>query len=156
MLRLEQKEQFNEILEELGKTLDITESEFNAAVASYEAVGKQLSKDGLLAAYKPEILPQGSFMLGTMIRPINEEDDLDIDLVCNLHGKNITWTQEILKNKVGEQLKENEIYRTKVRLKNGRRCWTLFYRESSENTSNKYHLDILPCIVDHNYVKMFT
>lgn len=70
-------------------------------------------------------------MLGTMIKPIHDDDDLDIDLVCELIGKNPEWTQEILKIKVGEQLMENDIYKSKVKLKNGRRCWTLYYRENN-------------------------
>jgi trans-aconitate methyltransferase len=82
MLTLEQKTQFSDILEELGKSLDITETEYDAAVKSYNAVGEWLSQqNSSLFPYKPRILPQGSFMLGTMIRPISDEDDLDIDLV---------------------------------------------------------------------------
>lgn len=91
MLTTEQKKQFSEILEELGKTLDITETQHNAAVNSYEFVGNWLAdSNSLLAPYKPEILPQGSFMLGTMIQPVNENDELDIDLVCRLEGKKMT------------------------------------------------------------------
>ena len=152
MLTIEQKKQFSDILEELGQSLDISETQFNIAVQSYNAVATQLSKEGsLLERYRPEIRPQGSFLLGTMIRPINEDDDLDIDLICELHGKNEYWTQKHLKDNVGAQLKENELYKSKVKLKNGRRCWTLYYRESSEDPNARYHLDVLPSIVDSNY-----
>jgi hypothetical protein len=157
MLTKEQKQQFSDILEELGKTLDISETQFDAAVQSYNAVAKQLSKEGsILEKYKPEIRPQGSFLLGTMIKPINEDDDIDIDLVCELHGKNELWTQKTLKDNVGLQLKENELYRSKVKLKNGRRCWTLYYRETSDDPTQRYHLDILPSIIDSNYIKLFS
>ncbi|MCO6497192.1 MAG: nucleotidyltransferase [Chitinophagaceae bacterium] len=156
MLTTEQKQQFSDILEELGQTLDISETQFNAAVQSYNAVAKQLSKEGsMLEKYKPEIRPQGSFLLGTMIKPINEDDDVDIDLVCELHGKNEAWTQKVLKDNVGLQLKENDLYKTKVKLKNGRRCWTLYYRETSDDPTQRYHLDVLPSIIDSNYIKMF-
>ena len=87
MLTQEEKKQFSEILETLGQTLDITETQYNAAVSSYGAVGEWLAKpESSLAPYKPVVRPQGSFMLGTMIKPICEEDDLDIDLVCELTG----------------------------------------------------------------------
>ncbi|MEZ4721949.1 MAG: nucleotidyltransferase [Flavobacteriales bacterium] len=146
MLTQEQKTQFSELLEELGQTLDISPNEYAAAVKSYGAVGTQLSKEGsLLAPYKPEILPQGSFMLGTMIKPVNETDDLDIDLVCQLVGKNPLWTQYDLKQKVGDQLKENGVYRPMIEPE-GRRCWTLRYSDSAN-----YHMDILPAIVDSGY-----
>lgn len=146
MLSQEQKQQFSEILEELGQTLDISKGQYETAVRSYMAVGNQLSKEGSsLAPYKPEILPQGSFLLGTMIQPVNENDDLDIDLVCKLTGKQPSWTQYNLKQKVGDQLKENEVYR-KMLKKEGRRCWTLEYSDSAN-----YHMDILPSIVDSGY-----
>lgn len=151
MLTREQKEQFNEILDTLGESLDITETEYNAAVKSYQAVGDLLAgPDSLLGPYSPEILPQGSFMLGTMIRAINEEDDLDIDLVCQLKGKSLYWTQEDLKQKVGDQLKSRKMYKELLD-KEGRRCWTLLYRRNAEYKNDRYHMDILPCIVDKDY-----
>lgn len=151
MLTNEQKTQFNEVLEELGKTLDISETQYNAAVKSYEAVGKWLADErSSLAPYSPEILPQGSFMLGTMIKPVAEDDDLDIDLVCQLKGKNPSWTQKVLKTKVGDQIKSNDTYKNMLD-KEGRRCWTLQYRKESENLKERYHMDILPCIVDTGY-----
>lgn len=146
MLTKDQKKQFSDILEELGKTLDISEPQYEAAVNSYVEVGKWLAnEDSSLAPYFPEILPQGSFMLGTMVKPINDKDDLDIDLVCQLKGKNIRWTQKDLKDKVGERLKAHDTYKNMLD-DEGRRCWTLFYKETTN-----YHMDILPSIVDNGY-----
>jgi len=149
MLTNEEKKQFSEILETLGETLDITENQYNAAVSSYGAVGEWLAKpESTLAPYKPIIRPQGSFMLGTMIKPICENDDLDIDLVCELTGKNPQWTQYDLKEAVGNRLKANETYKNMIEAE-GRRCWTLMY----SNGAN-YHMDILPSLVcnEHNTV----
>jgi hypothetical protein len=106
ILTIQQKTQFNEILEELGRNLDISETQYNAVSKSYEAVGLHLAKhDSPLGQYDPQIQPQGSFMLGTMIQPIHEDDDLDVDLVCRLVGKQESWTQYDLKQAVGDQLK---------------------------------------------------
>ena len=81
----EQITHFDGIFNALCTYLDITETQFDAVVRSYRAVGDWLAKsDSSLAPYKPLIRPQGSFLLGTMVRPINENDDLDIDLVCEL------------------------------------------------------------------------
>ena len=147
MLTKEQKEQFNGILEELGKNLDISEAQYNTVVKSYEAVGLHLAKhDSILGKYNPEILPQGSFMLGTMIKPVNENDDLDIDLVCQLTGKVKSWTQYDLKQAVGDQLRSHGTYNAMIKRPEGRRCWTLVYSDAAN-----YHLDILPCIVDAGY-----
>lgn len=147
MLTNEQKIQFNEILEELGKNLDISETQHNAVAKSYDAVGLHLAKhDSPIGKYNPEILPQGSFMLGTMIQPIHEDDDLDVDLVCQLVGKQESWTQYDLKKAVGDQLKAHGTYVKMLRDPEGRRCWTLDYSEDAN-----YHLDILPSIVDSGY-----
>ena len=146
MLTQEEKKQFSEILETLGETLDITETQYNTAVSSYGAVGEWLAKpESSLAPYKPVVRPQGSFMLGTMIKPICEDDDLDIDLVCELTGKNPQWTQYHLKQVVGNRLKANETYKNMLD-REGRRCWTLMYSDSAN-----YHMDILPSLVCSGY-----
>jgi len=147
MLTKEQKQQFSDILEELGKTLDITKEQYDAAVKSYKYVGEWLSKeDSPLATYSPEILPQGSFLLQTMIKPIHEEDELDIDLVCKLEKIQASWTQYELKKLVGDRLKANGILNKLLVIPDGRRCWTLQYAESA-----KFHLDVLPSVVATGY-----
>lgn len=150
------KTEISEYLEELGKELDITKTEHENIVKSYEAVGDWLSSDSSsLAKFSPKILPQGSFMLGTIVRPVNEEDDIDIDLVCKLEKKPQYWTQKDLKKEVGDRLKSNSHYdRMLYDFKNGeyynqggRRCWTLKY---SDHVG--YHMDILPALSDEGLV----
>lgn len=158
-LNKEQKIEFSEILEELGETLDITENQFNAAVTSYNAVGKWLcSDDSLLNPYSPNVKPQGSFLIGTTIQPYSEGQDLDIDLVCELTGKKDSWTQKDLKAIVKKQLEDHKKYES-ILDEEGRRCWTLRYRENSVN-NDQYHMDILPAIIANGYsvkvTKMFS
>ena len=142
----EQITHFDGIFNALCTSLDITESQFDTVVRSYRAVGDWLAKsDSSLAPYKPIIRPQGSFLLGTMVRPINENDDLDIDLVCELTGKHPLWDQYALKHKVGGRLKDNDTYK-KMLEEEGRRCWTLRYSDDAN-----YHMDVLPCLVANDY-----
>lgn len=142
MITNEMKSQFNQIFDEIGNDLDITETQFNNAVRSYKAVGSWLAdSNSLLSPYKPEILPQGSFLLGTMIKPVNDNDDLDIDLVCRFEGKNSNWSQYNLKQIVGDRLKQNKTYKEMLD-EEGRRCWTLEYSDDAN-----YHMDILPSMV---------
>jgi len=125
MLSKEQKAEFHEILEELGNTLDISESQFDAAVKSYKAVGSWLCSEGsLLKPYNPTIKPQGSFLLGTTICPYDECQDLDIDLVCELSGKNALWTQKDLKDITGEYYRcvENPVNRAENFADKWREC----------------------------------
>lgn len=147
MLNLEQKGYFSEILEALGKTLDISKNQYDEVVKSYQSVGKLLSQeDSLLAPYEPEILPQGSMLIGTLTKNINDTEDIDVDLVCQLKGKQADWTQKSLKKIVGDQIKTNKTYEAMLEEPDGRRCWTLNYSDSAN-----YHMDILPSIVDSGY-----
>ena len=149
MLTTEQTEYFNQILREIGISLGITKSQYDAAVASYQFVGQWLSRpDSSLSSLNPEILPQGSFLLGTMVRPVHEDDDLDIDLVCRLASKGIYWTQADVKRIVGEAIKEHATLKRMLDTE-GRRCWTLLHREEA-----KFHMDILPAVINETFVQL--
>lgn len=141
----DQKNQISVLLNEIGKALDVTKTEYDQITTSYKAVGTYLAEDpSPLKVYSPQIRPQGSFLLGTAVRPISEDADLDIDLVCELTRKPSNWTQYSTKNAVGDRLKDSDRYR-KMLDKEGKRCWTLIYADG------KYHLDVLPCIVNEGY-----
>lgn len=136
----------------LSQNLDITKTQYNNLVKSYDAVGKYLEADPIFAPYHPVVTPQGSLRLGTIIQPINEDDDLDVDLVYRLIEKNPSWTQSYIKQCVGYRLKDHEVYK-KMLDEEGRRCWTLLYRQDSVNAKERYHMDILPCVADTGYVE---
>lgn len=145
MLIQQNTDQLNDLLTDVGVSLDITEAQYKTVVDRYTAVGNHLAKeDSELAPFKPEIKPQGSFLLGTMVRPIVEDDDLDVDLVCRLTGKLSSWTQYDVKNTVGDHIKDDADYKRMLD-QEGNRCWTLIYHEAS-----KFHLDILPAIIEES------
>lgn len=148
-LTKEQKEQFSEIIDELGKSLDITEAEFNAAVSSYKMVGEWLCKDdSLLKPFNPEIKPQGSLIIGTAVRPVDPKLDMDLDIVCELEDKAPTWVQKNLKDIVGDQIKKHKGLEN-ICDEEKRRCWTLLYRQNSD--SQRYHMDILPSVSAYDW-----
>lgn len=92
-MTVEQQKQISTLLNEIARTLDVTKAEYNAITTSYQAVGKHLAESpSMLKAYRPQIRPQGSFLLGTAVRPVAEDGDLDIDLVCELTRKPSSWT----------------------------------------------------------------
>lgn len=141
MLTLEQKQQFSLLLKEVASALDLTESQYQLAIDRYEAVGKWLSKEGSsLAKYNPIIVSQGSFRLGTVTKPLQENEEYDIDLTCRLGISKNLVTQQQLKKMVGDRIKENEDYKRMLGIER-RRCWRLHYAEST-----KFHLDIVPAI----------
>lgn len=156
ILTKEQKDEFKDILETLGESLDITQTQYDNLTKSYKAVGEFLQNDPVFEPYKPIVTPQGSLRLGTIIQPINPDDDLDVDLVYRLTEKNPKWTQKDLKDKVGARLKGSDRYAPMIEKKEGRRCWTLLYRDNSDNPKEKYHMDILLSVADGKYVERMT
>ena len=153
ILSKEQKEEFKDILETLGESLDITKTQYDNLTRSYKAVGEFLQNDPVFEPYKPIVTPQGSLRLGTIIQPINSDDDLDVDLVYRLSEKNPVWTQKDIKDRVGNRLKGSDRYSSMIDKKEGRRCWTLLYRDNADNPKEKYHMDILPSVADSKYAE---
>lgn len=134
------KEQFLErYLQKIADNLDISPTMREKAERSYRAVGEWLGDCSEDSDVK--IMPQGSFYLGTVIRPVSDNDEYDIDLVCLLkNAQNISESE--IKNIVGNRLREHKTYRDMLEPE-GKRCWTLCYDE--------FHMDILPCVPNQEY-----
>jgi mannitol/fructose-specific phosphotransferase system IIA component (Ntr-type) len=144
-MTLERDNELRQFLQQLAESLDISDAQYEAAVKHYEAVGDWLNKDdSSIAKYEPQIYPQGSFRLGTMIKPFNDAEQYDIDLVCELKAlRKEDVSQKQLKDMIGDRLKENERYRKGKMIEEKNRCWRLNYADSA-----RFHMDILPAIPD--------
>ncbi|WP_405141979.1 nucleotidyltransferase [Sphaerisporangium sp. NBC_01403] len=135
------------LLDGAVETLDITPHLHRLAVERYEEVGTWLAEHGSSGW---RIYPQGSFLLGTVVRPNTKTGEYDIDLVCRLPLSRESVTQEWLKQRVGDQLTAYLIWKKEQRQTDGpkdleprRRCWTLGYPG--------FHLDVLPTIPDTDH-----
>lgn len=144
-------EELNKLFLSVAESLDITETQFNNLKRSYDAVGKHLEDDPAFKDYHPVVTPQGSLRLGTIIQPITEDGDIDVDLVYRLVEKHPSWTQKDIKQMVGDRLKQHGTYNDMLDKEEGRRCWTLLYRQNSDDAKERYHMDILPCIADSKF-----
>lgn len=129
------------------EVLDISPDLYSEAVARYEEVGDWLSDHGSPGL---DIYPQGSFRLGTVVRPIRTTGEYDIDLVCLLPIQRQSTTQAQLKQRVGDQLAAYMRWKREqghtdgpTELISRRRCWTLVYPG--------FHLDVLPSIPDDEH-----
>lgn len=137
------KHNLSQLLEEIAKELDISPTKYKLAVSRYEAVGTWLNEgDYEDFAGEITIYPQGSFRLGTVVRPVREqiEKDYDIDLVCEfVEQANHTLPKKV-KHRVGNRLKQHDTYESMLD-EEGKRCWTLQY---AEQEGAGFHLDVLP------------
>jgi hypothetical protein len=91
----------------------------------------------------PDVYVQGSFRLGTPIRPVNDDEHYDIDLVCELSVGKTDLTQRDLKELLGHEIKLYAKANGMQDAAEGRRCWTLDYAEGAQ-----FHLDALPALPD--------
>lgn len=140
---LHKKDHLEKILQKMAEILDITPTQHEQAVQKYEAVTNYLKEDETISGYGLQMYPQGSFSLGTVTKPDLDDDELDIDIVCELTlGTSLNFTQTDLKTMIGNRLKSGR-YGSMLTTPDGRRCWRINYAEET-----KFHLDILPAIPD--------
>ncbi len=139
------RDQLSDLLEQVARSLDIPDNVHEEAVRKYDELGHWLEeKDKEQGRREPRIYPQGSFLLGTVVRPISDEADYDIDLVYERDLRKSSITQQQLKDEAGEHLESfvdflKASHREAPELEPGRRCWTLQYPD-------QFHMDVLPAI----------
>lgn len=129
----------------LVEELDLPKSAYEKAKRRYEDLGEWFNRDSsLLRNNNVHIFPQGSFMLGTAIRPVEQDSEYDLDLACKLREgvSKDTHTQKEIKDIVGSEL---EAYRKargiEAELDEKHRCWCLEYKDDIS-----FHLDIVPAL----------
>jgi hypothetical protein len=128
----------------LAEALDVPRSYYEKAADRHRSLGEWFCRPGsTIARLDPRVHPQGSFRLGTVIRPLLADEEYDLDTVCELLGlTKLALTQQDLKRLVGlevhgyaaaRQIKDPVVER--------KRCWRLDYADEV-----KFHVDILPCL----------
>ncbi len=140
---MELSKDFRELIEEI----DVSDSDYEKAISRYDSITHYINRSSV-STYEPALYIQGSFKLGTAIKPLTDEGSYDIDIVCVLKSLNKSIiSQEQLKNLVGtavkDYAKENGM---NSEPKNGKRCWTIDYVDS-----HNFHVDILPSIPNALY-----
>jgi hypothetical protein len=133
------------IIEELADSLGIPDSAYDKAEARYKDLGSFFDEPSAKCSpFSPHIYPQGSFRLGTVVRPLNGQCEYDLDLGCRLR-KGITkysHTQHQLKMLVGADLESyRKARQIEEQLEEKNRCWRLSYKDDL-----KFHLDSVPSI----------
>ncbi len=139
------KEQKKLLLEKMTSFLELPESAYQKAKDRYDDLGEWLARhESSCKDNDPHIFPQGSFRLGTAIRPLVENEAYDLDLSCKLREgiSKGSHTQESLKVLVGQEIESYRIARgIKAQKKEKHRCWRLEYQDDLS-----FHMDIVPSI----------
>lgn len=127
--------EIDRLLDSLCSKITISGEMFDTAKKEYEALGNWIDK--VTPDYKAHIYTQGSFALGTVIKPISEEDDYDIDLVCELE-RDYGLSAKIYKLDVSKRWLTSFKKHSKE-LEEKRRCWHVEY----DDVPN-FHMDVIP------------
>lgn len=138
----EQTHMTSRLLESSVAGLDISPAQFELAASRYQDLGEWLVQQGI---GEPDVYPQGSFRLGTVLRP-SAGADFDIDLVFLRRLAKGSISQKELREQAEGLLRRYLDARGpqigKPRLEEKGRCFTLAY------PSDKFHMDVLPVIPD--------
>ena len=134
----------------LAESLKIPASLYRQAVERYRRISQHLERDGSTVAHlDPQIYSQGSFQLGTVVRPIDKDEGYDLDLACELQARNKTdQSQRELKELIGDEVKAYAKKHGMQRPEEKPRCWHLDY--SDDET---FHMDIVPAIPEDEATK---
>lgn len=138
----------NQIYGRVLKHIDIGDDMFNRAKKEYENFGSWLNENAAGESYS--VYPQGSFALGTVVRPISNADDYDLDMVCELQNPCICSAKELKYSMKGYLTRYKP---TRSDIEEKRRCWHVEYQHVPN-----FHMDVIPAassgafimITDHN------
>ena len=129
------KDEMDKLYNSLCTKITISDDMFEMAKKEYEDLSKWIDKK--TPEYKARIYTQGSFALGTVIKPLTEEDDYDIDLVIELN-RDYGLTAEEYKKCISKEWLTSYRKHSKD-LVEKRRCWHVEYDDV-----RNFHMDVVP------------
>lgn len=133
-----------DLISDLADALDVPDSRYESADRSYKSVHNWLDRpDSRFSKVNFSVYTQGSFRLGTAIRPFDGREDYDLDIVCEFSKTKSTTTQKQLFDDLGYELTKYADSRGMEPPAGWDRCWTLHYADDAQ-----FHMDVLPCIPD--------
>ena len=144
MIELERRGQLGVLIGLLGRELDIPDDMDRVLNDAYRALStffQEHAPEG--SAW--EIYPQGSKRIGTIVRPVSDQADYDLDMVLRHDVLRTSTTQTQLKQSVEQQLRAfiKTLSGRVPKLTEGSRCWKLTYPG--------FHVDVLPAIPNDSH-----
>ena len=132
---------YSPFIEFLRDEVNLSQNRLDRLGTSVGAVDDYL-KDSLAGYQKMEW--QGSYALGTLIKPVDDNNEYDVDIQIMMN-QNPKWEPEDFVTEVFKTLQDNKNYADKLRLKT--RCVTIDY-------AGDFHLDVVPCVTsgDRHYI----
>jgi hypothetical protein len=125
------------VFDRIGNELEMPASRYEEAEMRYTTVSEWLHGCPILGRFDPKMFAQGSFALGTTVRPLHGEE-YDLDFIGHLQGAHPHhYTQQQIYDLFLRRLKSHDGYANKVEMM--KRCVRVHY-------ANEFHLDITPAV----------
>jgi hypothetical protein len=122
----------------LEKTVDLNPTRIEVAKSGINTMTNFLKANELFKDLFIDTKPQGSFRQGTIIKPSQENQDFDVDLLFELKVVEEWTPADYLENLSGE-FKAVDRYKDKIDTRGKNRCVTIDYESD-------FHIDIVPAI----------
>lgn len=122
----------------LNNVVNLNSTRYERAVSSADAITKILKNNEIFGDKFINLKPQGSFRQETIIKPVNPDDDFDVDLLFEM--KEVSdWQPVDYLNKLSNEFTKIDTYKDKVDTRGKTRCVTIDY-------DTDFHIDIVPAI----------
>ena len=126
----------DDLLQKIAIIIQLDETRRERVEKSYSSLTDLL--DNALRQHEIEAYPQGSFGIGTTVKPMSQ-DEYDLDFVVQLNDVKTNASIKFILDEVFRAIQGHERYRDKTELKT--RCVRVTY-------AGDFHVDILPAIPD--------
>ncbi|MDO5649983.1 MAG: nucleotidyltransferase [Gallicola sp.] len=128
----------NHEIEQLISAIDITPKMYEQAKTRYHSLADMLENQGIDA----EFYPQGSFRMGTVVKPYfkGEDKSYDLDVVAEIGVFREDTDAKTIKHLIGDTIKSAPRFEKQLKPEDNR-CWTLSY------VSDGFELDIVPSVM---------
>ena len=138
-------ERQNDIINLISR-VDISPTMYKNAEEKYKALASFLNDYGI----KSDIYPQGSFALGTVVRPATQDPNAnyDLDFICQVYMTRDDIAPSKLRQEIEEALKSDRCYRE--RLKKCGECFTIEYADIG---NIGFSIDIVPATEESTSMK---
>ena len=130
-------------LREVAEALEISDARYESAERSYRSVASWLERaESRFAGQELLVYSQGSFRIGTPIRPANEDEKYDLDIVFeNKTATKTSLSPKDLQDQLGAELRAYAQQHGMAPPERGRFCWTLHYADGAQ-----FAMDVLPAL----------
>lgn len=122
----------------LNDVVNLNPTRYDRAVSSVDTITKILKNNQIFGEKFISLKPQGSFRQETIIKPVNPDDDFDVDLLFEMKEVN-GWQPVDYLNNLSNEFRKFDTYKDKVDTRGKTRCVTIDY-------DTDFHIDIVPAI----------